>query len=202
MMHGMRPFARLLLVGLVTAAIALAACGGDDDDGNAPDATGSPSPAVSQSPGAATGQDETPPASPDGGESPQANQTPRPTQAAPTPKPPGLDPGVSKIGDGTMTFVLVPSGQFFVDALGLIQPGTETPPCAAFVFSFSWQITDPFPVRDNSVTWRLTRQDATEDVGSGAAGTAAVGCGQLAAVNMGADEVTISLHYFQGAIQG
>ncbi len=130
-----------------------------------------------------------------------ATQTTAPTPAGPSPVAPTLDTGVSQIGEGTISFVLVPNGQIPIDGLGLIQAGTETPPCAAFVFAFSWQITDPFPVEDNQVAWKITRQDSIDDVAAGADGTATVGCGQLNVINTGPDQVTVSVHYLQGAIQ-
>jgi hypothetical protein len=49
---------------------------------------------------------------------------------------------VQQIGEGTINFVLVANGQFPIDGLGLIQPGTQRR--AVFVFAFSWQITDPY----------------------------------------------------------
>lgn len=173
------------------------ACGDDDDEAG----NGSASPTASRSP-SATGADETPEASPD--ETEQPSLTPAPestTAAAPTPRPPVLEPGVAKIGEGTMTFSLLPEGEYRIDPLALIQPGTATPPCAAFVFAFSWQITDPFPPGSNQIVWRITQQDVTQDVGQGASGTATVGCGQLIALNDGPDTINVSVWYKQGEIQ-
>jgi len=102
---------------------------------------------------------------------------------------------VQQIGEGTINFVLVANGQFPIDGLGLIQPGTEAPPCAAFVFAFNWQITDPYPPGDSQVTWEIIAQDNRNEVASGAAGTASVGCGQLIALNNGPDQIGVSVHY-------
>lgn len=191
----MRLLTRILLIGLTSVALAFAACGDDDDDGAA---DGSQTPASGSPAASGTG---TPAASPDESGDASATATPVETPAGPSPVAPTLDAGVKQIGEGTISFTLLPNGQFPIDWLTLIQPGTETPPCAAFVFAFSWQITKPYPVGDNEVSWKITRQGVTEDVASGADGTATVGCGQLTITNTGPDEATISIHYLQGAIQ-
>lgn len=195
----MRLLTRILLIALAAVALTLAACGDDDDDG-AGDGSASPAVSGSLSP-SATGADKSPGASP--GETDGANVTPTPvpTPSGPTPVAPTLDTGVKQIGEGTISFVLVPNGQIPIDGLGLIQAGAETPPCAAFVFVFSWQITEPYPAGDNQVAWKITRQDSTEDVAAGAGGAATVGCGQLTVINTGPDQVTVAVHYLQGAIQ-
>ena len=201
-MAAMRMVTRILLISLAaTALLAVAACGGDDDDDNGGvdgNGTASPAPSGSLSP-SATGGGVSASASPNGTE--PAGETPRPASSAPTPVKPALDAGVQQVGEGTISFVLVPNGQFSIDGLGLIQPGTEPPPCAAFVFAFSWQITDPYPPGDSQVTWQIIAQDSRDDVASGAAGTASVGCGQLIASNNGPDQIGVSVHYVQGAIQ-
>jgi len=193
----MRLVTRLLLIGLASVALTFAACGDDDD---ATDGSPTPSASGSSSP-AATGADETPGASPDETDGEGATVTPVPTASGPTPLAPTLDAGVAQIGEGTINFTLPPNGQVPIDGLGLIQAGKETPPCAAFVFAFSWQITEPYPAEGNQVAWKITRQDTTEDVASGADGKATVGCGLLTVINTGPDEVTIAVHYVQGAIQ-
>jgi hypothetical protein len=203
-MGSMKTAIRLLLVFLTAIAlVAGAACGGDDDDDNGGvDGNGTVSPAVNGSPSpSATGGGVSASASPNGTEPAGETSTPRPTSSAPTPVKPALDAGVQQVGEGTIGFVLVPNGQFPIDGLGLIQPGTEPPPCAAFVFAFSWQITDPYPPGDSQVTWQIVAQDSRDDVASGAAGTASVGCGQLIASNNGPDQIDVSVHYVQGAIQ-
>lgn len=194
----MKRLSKVFAILIAVSALLIAACGDDDDEAG----NGSVSPTAGGSPSATNG-DETPDASPDGTEQPVPTLTLSPTSNAPTPTPraPSLDAGVKKIGEGTMTFSLVPGSQFPVDGYGLIQPGTTPPSCAAFVFAFTWQVTDPFPPGANRVTWRITRQDGTEDVGSGAAGTATVGCGQLTATNDGADAISVSVWYVQGETQ-
>ncbi|HET8943929.1 MAG TPA: hypothetical protein VFO59_04040 [Dehalococcoidia bacterium] len=191
-------WSKVFAVLIAVSVLVIAACGDDDDDDGVEN--GSASPTASRSP-SATGADETPQASPDGTGQPSLSPTPAPTAAAPTPRPPSLAAGVRKIGEGTMTFTLLPEGEFPLDPLALIQPGTTAPPCAAFVFAFSWQITDPFPPGANTLIWRITRQDVTEDVGLGASGSDTVGCGQLMAVNDGPDTINVSVWYIQGEIQ-
>lgn len=193
MIPAMKSWSKIFAILIAVSALLIAACGDDDDEAG----NGSVSPTASGSP-SATGADETPDASPDGTGQPAGTPTTQPTGAAPTP---ALDPGVKKIGEGTMTFILIPGGQFPVDGLGLIQPGTATPTCAAFVFAFAWQITDPFPPGSNAMTWRITQGDSTEDVGSGADGTATVGCGLLTAMNTGPATISVSVRYVQGEIQ-
>lgn len=188
------------MIALASVTLAFAACG-DDDDNDSTD--GSPASSTSGSPSPSeTAGGESPGASP--GTTDVATITPAPTAATPsgpTPVTPKLDAGVNQIGEGTITFTLLPNGQLPIDGLGLIQAGKETPPCAAFVFAFSWQITNPFPVGDNTVAWKMTQQGSTEDVAAGPAGTATVGCGQLTVINTGPDQVNVAVHYIQGATQ-
>jgi hypothetical protein len=201
-MAAMSIVTRILLVSLAaTALLAVAACGDDDDDGGV-DGNGTASPAVSGSPSAsATAGPGSASAAPNETDASIETPTLQPTSAAPAPGKPALEAGVQQIGEGTINFVLVANGQFPIDGLGLIQPGTEAPPCAAFVFAFNWQITDPYPPGDSQVTWEIIAQDNRNEVASGAAGTASVGCGQLIALNNGPDQIGVSVHYVQGAIQ-
>jgi len=180
-----------MLILLVAAlALAAAACGGDDDNGGASTtATGSGSPG----PSASGTKTPAPSKSP--------TKTPAPTAAVVTPAVPTLAAGVKKIGDGTMTFVLAANGQFPIDGQGLVQPGTQAPPCASFVFAFGWQITNPYPPGDKAVFWQINQQGVVSDVASGPAGTASVGCGQLIALNKTSDPVSVSVAYVQGSTQ-
>jgi hypothetical protein len=114
---------------------------------------------------------------------------------------PTLAAGERKVGEGTIDFVLPPNGEFNLDGQQLFQPGDEVPPCAAFRFSFDWQITDPYPPGDNTVQWRITNQDVTEDVAEGPDGAATVGCGQLTATNPASVELSVAVHYVQGSTE-
>jgi len=188
----MRLLVRLPLIGWAAVVLTFAACGDDDDDRDR-----SATPTTS---GSATGDAESPGSSPDDTGAPDATETPEPTTAAPTPIAPTLAAGVRKIGEGTINFVLAANGLFGIDGLALIQPGTETPPCAAVVFSFDWQITEPYPPGGNTVQCRITSQDITEDVAAGPDGAATVGCGQLTAVNPGSAQISVAVHYIQGSV--
>ncbi len=167
----------------------MTACGGDDNGGASttatssgslgPSASGSKTPAPSKSP----------------------TKTPVPTAAAATPVGPTPAPGVKKIGDGTITFALAANGQFPIDGLALIQPPTQAPPCTAFVFGFSWQITNPYPPGDTAVFWQVNQQGVITDVASGPDGMATVGCGQLMASNKTSEQLTVSVYYVQGEKQ-
>ena len=175
--------------------VALAACGDDDDtgDGASPSATGSasasPSGGTSASPSATGGAAAT--ATPAEGGSP--------TPVAPVPV---LDANATKIGEGTISFVLVPGQSSPIDPIGLpLQAGAVPPPCAAFVFSFGWQVTKPNPPGEARVTFKIDRQGVVEQVASAVNGTASVGCGLLTTVNEGDGEVSVSIHYLQGEIQ-
>lgn len=194
-MPAMKSVTRILLVLMATFAVALAACGDDDDtgDGASPSATesasASPSDGTSASPSATGGGAAT--ATPASGGSP-----------APDAPVPVLDANTKKIGEGTISFVLVPGQSSPIDPIGLPLPaGATPPPCAAFVFSFGWQVTKPNPPGDAKVTFKIDRQGVVEQVASGASGTASVGCGLLTAVNEGDGEMSVSMHYFQGEIQ-
>lgn len=182
---------------MAACTVALAACGDDDDtgDGASPSATGSAS--ASESPSGGTS------ASPSATDGAAATATPAeggsPTPVAPVPV---LDANVRKIGEGTISFVLVPGQSSPIDPIGLpLQTGATPPPCAAFVFSFGWQVTKPNPPGDARVTLKIDRQGVVEQVASAASGTATVGCGLLTTVNEGDGEVTVSIHYLQGEIQ-
>lgn len=191
-MQHMRLPAYVLIITLAVFTLSVAACGDDDEDGDAsvtPTATGSPS---------ATNDGESPTTTPSLTIPPGGTETPGPTSAAPTPGAPPLPAGVTQITEGTMNFVVISGGQFSFDGQGLVQPGTQPPPCETFVFAFAWQITDPFPPGDNSVTWRVTQQGATNDIASGADGSATTGCGLITAVNTGLDQVTVNVRYILG----
>lgn len=189
----------ILSILTVLAVLMLAACGGDDE--------GDKSASTSASPSASASASQSPRASPANTGSVADNGTPAPVQgtpsttAAPPPAEPPLGPGVTKIGSGTMTFVIAPNGSFPVDGYALVQ-GAEPPPCAAFVFAFRWEITNPSPPGDASIAWEITRQDIRQEVASGAQGTATVGCGMLTAVNRSQTTLTVSVHYVQGRMAG
>lgn len=194
---------RYLLFFLAVLALVLGACGGGDDD----DVGDAGSPAASVSP-MSSADGRTPAASPteatsDGGEATEAPaaRTPTPAPALPPPEP-SLEGGAQKVGSGTMTFTLLPSGQFPIDPLGLLPAGTTPPACDVFVFAFTWEITSPDPPGSEQVVWETVSGEQRQQVAAGAEGEASVGCGQLFAVNRGANTLVVGLHFVQGARQG
>lgn len=200
-MRPMRLMTRTLFILLTVLALSLAACSGDGDDSGGV----GPTPSVGASPAPtspATG-DQSPIESP-GDTSAPPGETAAPVGATPTPavaeQPPAptLEEGVTRIGEGVITFALVPNGQFLINGLGLLQPGTEAPSCDAFRFAFAWNSAPG----DGSVTWELINGDVRQEVAAGATGSATVGCGQLMAENRGTETLTVSVRYIQGRAGG
>lgn len=192
----MKSAIRILFVLMTICTVALTACGDDDDtgDGASPSATGpvssaSPSGDASASPSSTGSGAATATLAPSGSPAPDAPV-------------PVLDANTRKIGEGTISFVLIPGQSSPIDPIGLPLPaGATPPPCASFVFAFGWQITKPNPPGEAKVTFKIDRQGAVEQVAAGASGTSSVGCGLLTAVNEGDGEISVSMHYFQGEIQ-
>jgi len=131
-------------------------------------------------------------------------RTPDPTGAiagggTSAPVAPQLEEGVSRIAEGTFSTVLLPSAVSGFDPIDLPLGGDiEPPPCAAFVFTFSWQVSEAEAGAGSGLIWRLTELGAPREIGSGPAGSATVGCGFIEAINNGGERASISVHYLVG----
>lgn len=120
------------------------------------------------------------------------------TEKAPQPPAPTIQPGQRKIGEGSFTTAILPGATAGFDPLKLpLDTGVELPPCTAFGFDFGWQVKDPYPPADVNLVWR----SSSMEVGSGASGTASVGCGLLEAINKSAFKITLDAHYIIAEIQ-
>ena len=127
------------------------------------------------------------------------DQPPATTSRGVTPAAPQLEEGVSRIAEGAFSTALVPRAVSGFDPIDLpLEGGTETPPCAAFVFTFAWQVGEADSGAGTGLVWRLTEMGAPREIGSGPAGSATVGCGFIEAINNGGERVSINVHYLIG----
>jgi len=177
----------LLLIVILAALVSLlAACGGGDD-------TATQSPAFS-GPTFAANQTKA------------ATRTAVPSTGGGTAPPvasPELDPIVQKLGEGALEFTIGPGDSYGFDPLGLpVGSGKQPPPCAAFVFAFTWQVTDPYPADNVDLRWRLNRMGGAVEIARGPSGDQTVGCGLLEAVNSGDASVSLSVRYLIGTAPG
>jgi len=177
----------LLLFAILAALVALvAACGGGDD-------SATQSPAFS-------------------GPTFAANQTKAPTRTAvpstaggtaPPVASPEPGPIVQKLGEGALEITIGSGESYRFDPLSLpVDPGRQPPPCAAFVFAFTWQVTDPYPADNVDVRWRLNRMGGAVEIARGPSGDQTVGCGVVEAVNSGDASVSLSVRYLIGTAPG
>jgi hypothetical protein len=110
-----------------------------------------------------------------------------------------LEEGVARLAEGTFTTTLQAGAVSGFDPQKLPLEGTnEVPPCAALVFAFAWQVTQPVPADDTGLVWRLTEMGVPTEVGSGPVGTATIGCGFIEPVNTGDEAIIVNVHYLIG----
>ena len=128
--------------------------------------------------------------------------TPGPTETAgaggtPAPAAPQLEEGVSRLAEGTSSTALLPSAVSGFDPIDLpLREGVEPPPCAEFVFTFTWQVAEAGA--GTGLVWRLTEMGAPREIGSGPSGSATVGCGFIEAINNGGERASINVRYLIG----
>jgi len=178
-----RPLIRLTWLVPLLAALSFA-CGGDDDgNGDAP--VGSITPIGTKA------------------------DTPTPTEApasaepgaAPTPAEPIIDEDLRRIGGGELTEAIAAGATYSFDPLGFpLDPGEETPPCASFGFTFTWQVIDPYPPDSVDLAWQLSRMGGPIVIASGPSGETTVGCGLVEAANRGQAPITVAVRYVTGTI--
>jgi hypothetical protein len=173
------------LAALTAALTLLLACGGDDDDGDAP--TGSITPIGTKA------ETATPSEAPTAGDGEGG--------AAPTPAEPIIDEDLRRIGGGELTETIAAGATYSFDPLGFpLDPGEETPPCASFGFTFTWQVVDPYPPDSVDLAWQLSRMGGPIVIASGPSGGTTVGCGLVDAANRGQAPITVAVRYVTGTI--
>src|SRR5574341_824254 len=117
------------------------------------------------------------------------------TEKAPAPPTPPVQPGAQIVAEGTLSSTIIPGGTARFDPLTLpLNTGAEAPPCESYVFSFGWLVTDPYPAENVDLRWQWAREGSSEEIATGASGTASLGCGFLEAVNRGASKITLEAH--------
>jgi hypothetical protein len=164
----------------------LAACGSGDDSATHSPAFSGPTFAANQTKAA------TPTEAP-----------PTDVRTAPPLASPQLDSVVQKLGEGALDITIGPGESYGFDPLSLpVDSGKQPPPCAAFVFAFTWQVTDPYPAESMDVRWRLNRMGGTVEIAHGPSGEQTVGCGLVEAVNSGDASVSLSVRYLIGTAPG
>ena len=175
------PLAAVLVVALLAAA-----CGGDDAGSQNADRSATPiSPAGTK---AATAG----PGSPSG------------QPVAPTPPPPTLKAELDKFGEGQLTADIAAGGAYDLDPAPLIVArGGSAPSCSNgnVSFAFTWQVSDPYPPDNVSLTWQLSRAGRSVKVAEGPFGDIIVPCGMLEAVNQGPADITVQIRYAIGAVR-
>jgi hypothetical protein len=175
---------RLLLALAALLGVALfAACGGDDDDGDA-EPTGLFTPAGTK----------------------DATETPAPVDGnggvAPEPADPQLDEQLQEVTAGELDATIQPGERYQIDPLAITEAAVgSSPACANFAFDFTWQVQDPFPPEGVQLVWEFTRMGGTVEVANGPAGEQSIGCGLLEAVNRGPAAITVAVRYRVGVIQ-
>ena len=163
----------------VSAALALAAaCGGDDDATTPTDTPGALTPVGTK----------------------DATATPLATGGAvpPTPADPTLDEELREIASGSFDETIAAGDAWSIDTAAFAE---DVSLCTNFAFDYAWQVQDPFPPDGVDLIWRFTRAAGTVEVASGPAGEQSVGCGLLEALNRGAGPITVAIRYRVGAIE-
>ena len=162
----------------VSAALALAAaCGGDDDETTPTDTPGVLTPVGTK--------DATPTPLATGGVVP------------PTPADPTLDEELREITSGSFDETIAAGDSWSIDTETFAEDGSL---CTNFAFDYTWQVQDPFPPDGVDLIWQFTRAAGTVEVASGPGGEQSVGCGLLEALNHGAGPITVAIRYRVGAI--
>ena len=111
-------------------------------------------------------------------------------ESTPTLVPPPLDPRLEALGRGTIALDVGPGGRQAIDPLSLALQAGEPPPCASFVFLFSWRVQE-----GREISFVGTIQGRTVDIDKRQTGRASVGCMLVEAVNEGNDRLEGELHY-------
>ncbi|MGH9203024.1 MAG: hypothetical protein ACRD2A_17500 [Vicinamibacterales bacterium] len=122
--------------------------------------------------------------------------TPSANAEAPAPPVPELEPSQHKIAEGTLTTTINSGAVSRFDPQELpLETGNALPACAAYVFAFGWQVSQPYPPDEVDIVWRTERMGEVAEVASGASGTASIGCGYLETVNNSSFTVIVDAHY-------
>jgi len=174
------------IAAVAVVALAVAACGGDDAGSQGVDGSATPiSPAGTKAATAAPG-------------SPSAEPV------APTPPPPTLKAELEKFGEGQLTAAVAAGGAYQLDPAPLIEAHDgSAPSCSSgsVSFAFTWQVSDPYPPDNVSLTWQLSRAGRSVKVAEGPFGDIIVPCGLLEAVNQGPAHITVDIRYAIGAVR-
>jgi hypothetical protein len=123
---------------------------------------------------------------------------------APTPPPPTLKAELDKFGEGQLTAEIAAGGAYDLDPAPLIVArGGSAPSCSSgnVSFAFTWQVSDPYPPDNVSLTWQLSRAGRSVKVAEGPFGDIVVPCGPLEAVNQGPADITVQIRYAIGAVR-
>jgi hypothetical protein len=170
---------RGLLAVTAVAALAIAACGGDDDEITPTDIF---------TPAGTKADTPTPAASGVGG--------------APAPADPQMDDELTEIASGELDHAIGPGESAAVIPLDTVADlGSSCDAFPNFAFSFSWQVTDPFPPDGVQISWHLDRDSGSVRIADGPAGEQTVGCEPLSLINDGDAAASVSIRYRVGALQ-
>jgi hypothetical protein len=154
---------------ILLSALALAACGGDDDSSGDP--TGSATATASSGP----------------------SGTPPPVAD------PELASGLNEIGRGDLGEIEVPvGGVYYIDPATLETEGSAEPSCEGFVFAFAWQVTDPYPPEEDALEWQVQREGGNATLSEEPSGEDTSGCDPVQAVNNGEEALTLAVKYAIG----
>ncbi len=167
----------------VSAALALAAACGSDDDGTTPT--------------------DTP-----GGLTPVGTKDATPTPSSiddsgpPAPADPTLDEELTEITYGSLLEAIQPGTVIQLDPLGIAGVDTgHVPPCDNFAFDFTWQVQNPYPPDGVNLVWQFIRDGDVIEVAASPAGEQTIGCGLLEAENRGSMAVSVAIRYRIGVIE-
>ncbi len=173
------------MAALVAVAMLAAGCGGGSDSGSAGLSATPISPAGTKAATAAPG-------------------SPSAAPLAPTPPPPTLKAELDKFGEGQLTIDIAAGGAYELDPAPLIVGSDgDAPSCNSGNVSvaFTWQVSDPYPPDNATVSWQLSRTGRFIKVAEGSFGDIVVPCGLLEAANQGDADITVQIRYAIGAVR-
>jgi hypothetical protein len=176
----------LLALLAASIAVALVACGGDDDEVDGPTTVLTPVGTKAETPT---------PAQDGGGGSPVTE-----------PAHPELDEELTEVASDTLNLVIVAGGTYVLHTVETVaeasgDAGLTCDTAQNFAFGFSWQVVSPWPPDGVQLAWQITRDSGPVEIASGTAGEQTVGCDTLTAANSGLTPVTVVMKYRAGVIQ-
>jgi hypothetical protein len=112
---------------------------------------------------------------------------------------PPLPESARELYAGQREITIQPGETYGIDTLDLAGDNNiAVPPCAAYIFAFSWQAIAP----EGDVPLRVdgTRMGTTREIASGGSGAETTGCEFIEFVNTGDEDIVLDLRYALGDV--